>query len=69
MTDGTSVRLRRRSFLAWCSGLGLGSSLFPGTLWAQSKGGAATITSDMIEAVARTYQDAYDFHRVHPVLE
>jgi len=53
MTDSTSVQLHRRSFLAYCGGLGLGSSLFPGALWAQSKGGETAITSDMIEAAAR----------------
>jgi Asp-tRNA(Asn)/Glu-tRNA(Gln) amidotransferase A subunit family amidase len=47
------MKLRRRSFLACCGGLGLGSGLFPGALWAQSEGGTATITSDMIDAAAR----------------
>ena len=53
MIEPTSVLLRRRSFLTWCGGAGLGSTLFPGALWAQSAGGTATITSDMIEAAAR----------------
>ena len=53
MTESSSIRLRRRSFIAWCGGLGLGSSLFPGALWAQSESGAAAITIDMIEAAAR----------------
>ena len=53
MTDSMSATLRRRSFLACCGGLGLGPGLFPGALWAQSAGGTAAITSDMIEAAAR----------------
>ena len=47
------VELRRRSFLAWCGGAGLGSTLFPGTLWAQSDGASESITSDMIDAAAK----------------
>jgi Asp-tRNA(Asn)/Glu-tRNA(Gln) amidotransferase A subunit family amidase len=53
MTDSASATLRRRSFLAYCGGLGLGSGLFPGALWAQSDGGTTEITSDMIDAAAR----------------
>ncbi len=53
MLEATSVQLRRRSFLAWCGSVGLGSSLFPGALWAQSKGATAAITSEMIEAAAQ----------------
>jgi Asp-tRNA(Asn)/Glu-tRNA(Gln) amidotransferase A subunit family amidase len=45
--------IRRRSFLAWCGGAGLGSTLFPGTLWAQSDGGSNAITSYMIDSAAR----------------
>jgi hypothetical protein len=41
----------RRRFVATCSGLGLGSTLFPGVLWAQAKG-AAKITKEMIDAAA-----------------
>ena len=44
MIEPTSVLLRRRSFLTWCGSAGLGSTLFPGALWAQSAGGTATIT-------------------------
>lgn len=43
-----SPEMHRRSFLAYCSSLGLGSSLFPGALWAQSDGGESEITADMI---------------------
>lgn len=53
MSESTSATLRRRSFLAYCGGLGLGSGLFPGALWAQSGGGETPVTSDMIEAAAR----------------
>lgn len=53
MGDYDGATLRRRSFLAYCGGLGLGSGLFPGALWAQSDGGNARITADMIDAAAR----------------
>ena len=53
MAEITSALLRRRSFLAYCGGLGLGSGLFPGALWAQSNGGEDRITPDMIAAAAR----------------
>ena len=45
--------LRRRAFLGYCGALGLGQTLFPGALWAQADGGAAEITSDMIDSAAR----------------
>jgi len=36
-----------------CTGLGLGSTLFPGVLWAQAQGkGAVKITKEMIDAAA-----------------
>lgn len=53
MNDSPSMIMRRRSFLACCGSLGLGSGLFPGALWAQSQGGETRITSDMIDAAAR----------------
>lgn len=53
MNDPEWARLRRRSFLAWCGSAGLGSTLFPGALWAQSDGAESAITSDTIEAAAR----------------
>ena len=53
MNESMSVKLRRRSFLAWCGNAGLGSSLFPGALWAQSEGATTAITSDMVEAAAQ----------------
>src|SRR5712672_322063 len=43
----------RRRFMESCTGLGLGSTLFPGVLWAQSQGkDAVKITKEMIEAAA-----------------
>jgi Asp-tRNA(Asn)/Glu-tRNA(Gln) amidotransferase A subunit family amidase len=43
----------RRRFVAACSGLGLGSTLFPGVLWAQTQAkGAVKITKEMIDAAA-----------------
>jgi Asp-tRNA(Asn)/Glu-tRNA(Gln) amidotransferase A subunit family amidase len=53
MNESTPVSLRRRAFLAWCGSTGVGSTLFPGTLWAQSDGASAPITSDMIDAAAK----------------
>ena len=52
MNSIPDVELRRRSFLAWCGGAGVGATLFPGALWAQSAGGSESITSDMIESAA-----------------
>lgn len=43
--------LDRRRFIAACSGLGLTSTLLPGTLWAISRGGQP-ITTDMIDEAA-----------------
>ena len=43
----------RRRFMQTCTGMGLGSTLFPGVLWAQAQAkGAAKITKEMIEAAA-----------------
>ena len=43
----------RRRFMQTCTRLGLGSTLFPGVLWAQTQAaGATTITKEMIEAAA-----------------
>jgi Asp-tRNA(Asn)/Glu-tRNA(Gln) amidotransferase A subunit family amidase len=53
MPEPDSASIRRRSFLACCSSLGLGSSLFPGALWAQSDGGKTEITSEMIVHAAQ----------------
>lgn len=45
--------LDRRRFMQTCTGLGLGSTLFPGVLWAQAQAkGATKITKEMIEAAA-----------------
>jgi Asp-tRNA(Asn)/Glu-tRNA(Gln) amidotransferase A subunit family amidase len=50
---GTEVvrMLDRRLFLASCSRMGLGASLFPGTLWALAHR-TGTVTKDMIEQAA-----------------
>ena len=53
MPEPDSTSIRRRSFVACCSGLGLGSTLFPGALWAQSDGGKTEITGEMIDHAAR----------------
>ena len=53
MPETTETDLRRRSFLGWCGTAGLGSTLFPGALWAQSEGGTSPITSNMIDAAAK----------------
>src|SRR5258708_33855993 len=43
----------RRRFMEACTGVGLGSTLFPGVLWAQAQGkGAVKITKEMIDAAA-----------------
>src|SRR6266404_4826886 len=43
----------RRRFMEACTGLGLGSTLFPGVLWAQAQGKSAVkITKEMIDAAA-----------------
>ena len=43
----------RRRFMQTFTGMGLGSTLFPGVLWAQTQAkGAAKITKEMIEAAA-----------------
>jgi Asp-tRNA(Asn)/Glu-tRNA(Gln) amidotransferase A subunit family amidase len=43
----------RRRFMQTCTGMGLGSTLFPGVLWAQTQAkGAVKITKEMIEAAA-----------------
>ncbi len=44
--------LHRRAFLTYCGTLGLGSTLFPGALWARSEGGQVAITSEMIDQAA-----------------
>ncbi len=45
--------LDRRRFLTACSGMGLGTTLFPGVLWAQAQAqGARKITKEMIDEAA-----------------
>jgi hypothetical protein len=43
--------LDRRHFLTTCSGFGLSSTLFPGTLWTLARD-QGTVTKDMIEQAA-----------------
>jgi Asp-tRNA(Asn)/Glu-tRNA(Gln) amidotransferase A subunit family amidase len=43
--------LDRRQFLTACSGMGLGTTLFPGVLWAQAQG-TRKITKEMIDEAA-----------------
>ena len=52
MNDDELLQLRRRSFLAYCSGAGVASTLFPGALWAQSDQARAGITAEMIDHAA-----------------
>jgi len=40
--------LDRRAFMAYCSGLGLGSTLFPGALWARLQD-AKAVTKDLLD--------------------
>jgi len=43
----------RRRFMQACTGMGLGSTLFPGVLWVQAQAkGAVKITKEMIDAAA-----------------
>jgi len=53
MNTHSSTGVRRRTFIAWCSGAGLAPTLFPGALWAQSDEGRAEITSEMIAHAAK----------------
>jgi len=53
VSDASPDPLRRRAFLAYCGSLGLGSTLFPGALWAESKGGQEAITPKMIATATR----------------
>ena len=53
MNSESEIKLRRRSFLAWCSSVGFGSTLFPNLLWAQSKNGLKSITNEMIDSAAK----------------
>ena len=53
MPAHSSPGMRRRSFLAYCGSLGLGSTMFPGALWAQSDAARSPITAEMIAHTAR----------------
>ena len=45
--------IRRRAFMAFCGAAGVGSTLFPGTLWAQLADGEGPVTIEMIDHAAR----------------
>ena len=53
MPDLPPLEIRRRSFVTALGGLGLGATLFPGTLWAQTNGGRDEITVEMVAHAAR----------------
>ncbi len=53
ISKATASKLRRRCFLTCCGSLGLGSTLFPGTLWVRSQEAEEAITSEMIADAAR----------------
>lgn len=53
MSDVVPETLRRRAFLAYCGSLGLGSTLFPGVLWAESGGAQEAVTAEMVDHAAR----------------
>ena len=53
MTEAANGGASRRSFLACCASAGLVSPTLSTSLWAQSQGGAETITSDMVDHAAR----------------
>lgn len=53
MKNNESAQIRRRSFLAFCSSAGVGSTLFPGALWAQTDEGQSEVTIEMIDHAAR----------------
>ncbi len=51
-TDTNRITINRRKFVEWCSVLGLGSTLFPGTL-AHAAQDAQSITTEMVRSAAR----------------
>ena len=53
MRDSNQVNARRRSFMQFCGAAGVGSTLFPGALWAQSGEGQAEVTIEMIDHAAK----------------
>jgi len=53
MQHPDDINVRRRSFLSFCGSAGLGSTLFPGALWAQTKQGQAEVTIEMIDHAAK----------------
>jgi len=53
MKNNETAQVRRRAFIAFCSGAGVGSTLFPGALWAQIDSGQAEVTIEMIDHAAK----------------
>lgn len=53
MDEVLTDNIRRRSFLAHCGSLGLGVTLFPGALWAQSNEARDEITIELISNAAK----------------
>lgn len=53
MSASPDIELRRRAFLAWGAGAGLGATLLPGALWAESAAGEVPVTVEMIEQAAQ----------------
>jgi len=53
VSDTHTPALHRRAFLAYCGSLGVGSTLFPGVLWAETHGGQEAVTPEMIDRAAR----------------
>jgi hypothetical protein len=57
----------RRGFMSYFAGIGLGSTLAPGVVWARMQDvGTQTITMGMILALAKAFQDAATFHLARP---
>jgi Asp-tRNA(Asn)/Glu-tRNA(Gln) amidotransferase A subunit family amidase/Asp-tRNA(Asn)/Glu-tRNA(Gln) amidotransferase C subunit len=53
VNDRDDIAIRRRAFLSWCTGAGLGATAFPGALWAQVADGEGQVTLEMIDHAAR----------------
>ena len=69
MNNKEMAQIRRRSFLAFCSGAGLGSTLFPGALWAQVDDGQLEVTIEMIDHAARLAGLAFSAEERERMLE
>ena len=69
MNNKEMAQIRRRSFLAFCSGAGLGSTLFPGALWAQVEDDQLEVTIEMIDHAARLAGLAFSAEERERMLE